>query len=258
MLKTLILVMLMLIAATMMHDVNANSSDSYQYTPVPNDLTVEIKYPLDAYPNQTITVNVTIKAWTNLIVNRTVIELYTFNNLTREDELFYSIKYVSKPESLLGGESLNETSYEVKIPNYAANVLYGKIILKWTVKGTEESTVYERKPTFVMGYLRNPELERLRSEVTELEEENAELKRNLTNLNNTLTGLEEENVVLKGNVTDLNNTLTELLNNLTDLENRYEGELSGTRNVTIILAITTVFFVATTAYLFMRKPKQYW
>lgn len=237
MLKTLILVMLMLIAATMMHDVNANSSDSYQYTPVPNDLTVEIKYPLDAYPNQTITVNVTIKAWTNLIVNRTVIELYTFNNLTREDELFYSIEYVSKPESLLGGGSLNETSYEVKIPNYAANVLYGKIILKWTVKGTEESTVYERKPTFVMGYLRNPELERLRSEVTELE---------------------EENIVLKGNVTDLNNTLTELLNNLTDLENRYEGELSGTRNVTIILAITTVFFVATTAYLFMRKPKQYW
>jgi len=247
----------MLIAATMMHDVNANSSDlihTYKYTPIPNDLTVEIKNPLEAYPNQTINVNITIKALVNLTINHVAIELYTFNN-SKFDDVIYVEKDNQVP--LCSNELWNKTS-NVTIPEYASNILYGKLILEWAEKGTMESEWYRREPTFIMTYLRNPELERLRSEVTELEEENDELKRNLTNLNNTLTGLEEENIVLKGNVTDLNNTLTELLNNLTDLENRYEGELSGTRNVTIILVITTVFFVATTAYLFMRKPKQYW
>ena len=233
--KTITLTLLILLAATMIRNVNANSLDQDPVYALAG-FEVWVEYPFEAYPNQTITVNVTIKAWTNLMVNWTAIELHTFNNLTREDELFYNIEYVSKPESLLGGESLNKTSYAIKIPDYATNVLYGKMILKWTVKGTEESTVYEREPTFIMTCLRNPELERLRNKVPELEKENAELKEN---------------------VTDINNTLTELLNDLKDIENRYEGELSGTRSVITILAITTIFFVATTAYLFLRKPKQY-
>lgn len=236
--KTLTLALLLVLATAIVHNVNANFLDQnrvYKYSLAGFEVWVE--YPFEAYPNQNITVNVTIKAWTDLIVNWTVIELYTFNNLTTEYTRFHNIIYVSSPKPLLGGESLNETSYEIILPEYAANLLYGKMILKWTIKGTEESTVYEREPTFIMGYLRNPELERLRRQVPELERENAQLK---------------------GNITELNNTLTELLNNLTDVKNRYEGELSGTRNVVTILAITTVLFVATTAYQFMRKPKQYW
>lgn len=249
-LKPLISISLLLLVTTMINSVNANSWDqNYVYSLAGFEVCVE--YPSETCPNQTITVNVTVKAWTKLIVNRTEVELHTFNNLTREDELFYNIEYVSKPESLLGGDSLNETSYEIKIPDYATNVLYGKLILRWTVEGTEESTTYEREPTFIMTYLRNLELERLRSKVVELEKENAELNGNIADLNNTINDLDNT-------ITDLNSTLTELLNNLTDVEKRYEGELSGTRSVVTILAITTIFFVATTAYLFLRKPKQYW
>jgi hypothetical protein len=236
MLKTLILVMLMLIAATMMHDVNANSSDqihTYNYTPIPNDLTVEIRNPSEAYPNQTINVNVTVKALVNLTINQVAIELYTFN-----DSKFYDVTYVNRESqvALSGGKSLNKTC-NFTIHEQASNIVYGKLILEWTKKGTEGWETIGKEPTFIMAYLKNSELEKLRSKVPELEKENNELK---------------------GNVTDLNNTLTELLNNLTDLENRYEGELGGTRSVMIILAITTIFFVATTAYLFIRKPKQYW
>ena len=236
--KTLTLALLLLLATAVVHNANANFLDPnrvYKYSLAGFEVWVE--YPFEAYPNQTITLNVTIKAWTDLIVNWTVIELYTFNNVTREYTMLNSLVYVSQPQSLLGGGLLNETSYEIKLPDYAANLLYGKMILKWTIKGTEESTVYEREPIFIMGYLRNPELERLRNEVTELKEENADLKENIT---------------------DLNNTLTDILNNLTDVQKRYEGELSGTKSVVAILAISTVFFVATTAYLFMRKPKEYW
>jgi len=226
----------MSLAATIMHDANANLSDQihiYKYTPIPNDLTVEIKSPLEAYPNQTIKVNVTIKALVSLTINNVAIELYTFN-----DSSFGDAIYIEKenPVPLLSGESWNGTS-NVTISEQASNVVYGKLILEWKEKGTEESTVYKREPTFIMAFLRNPELERLRNEVPELEKENTELK---------------------GNVTDLNNTLTEILNNLTEVTNRYEGELGNTRSVITILAITTVFFVATTIYAVVRKPKQYW
>jgi len=236
MLKTLILVMLMLIAATMIHDVNANSSDpihTYNYTPIPNDLTVEIKNPSEAYPNQTINVNITIKALVNLTINHVAIELYTFND-SKFDDVIYVEKESQVP--LSSGKSLNKTS-NFTIHEQASNIIYGKLILEWTKKGTEGRVTIEKEPTFIMAYLKNSELEKLRSKVPELEKENVELKEN---------------------VTDLNNTLTDLLNNLTDAKNRYEGELSGTRSVITILAIITVFFVATTAYLFIRKPKQYW
>lgn len=250
MLKPIISIALLLFVTIMINSGNANSLDqNYVYSLAGFEVWVE--YPSETCPNRTITVNVTVKAWTKLIVNRTQVELHTFDNLTREDELFYNIEYVSNPESLLGGDSLNETSYEIKIPDYATNILYGKLILRWTVEGTEESTTYEREPTFIMTHLRNPEVENLRSKVSKLKEENAELNENITDLNNTIADLDNT-------IADLNSTLTEILNNLTDVEKRYEGELSGTRSVVTILAITTIFFVATTAYLFLRKPKQYW
>ena len=232
--KTLMLTMLMLLATTMMYDASANSSvqiHTYKYTPISNDLSVEIKNPLEAYPNQTINVNVTIKALVNLAINRVAIELYSFN-----DSKFGDAIYVEKETSLSSGESLNKT-LNVTICEQASNIVYGKLILEWTKKGTEGWENIGRAPTFIMTFLRNSELERLRNKVPELEKENAELK---------------------GNVTDLNNTVAELLNNLTDIENRYEGELGGTRNAITILVIITIFFVATTIYLFIRKPKQYW
>jgi hypothetical protein len=236
MLKTLTLVMLMLGAVTTIHDINADSSDqihTYNYTPIPNDLTVEIKNPSEAYPNQTVNVNITIKALVNLTINHVAIEMYTFN-----DSKFADVTYVDRESkvALFYGMLLNKTC-NFTIHGQASNVVYGKLILEWTKKGTEGWETIGKEPTFIMTYLRSSELEKLRDRVPELEEENVELKEN---------------------VTDLNNTLTDLLNNLTDLKNRYEGELTGTRSVIIILAVITVFFVATTAYLFIRKPKQQW
>ncbi len=242
----------MFFAATITHNANANSLGSFLYIPVPNDLTIEIEYPLEAYPNQIIHVDITIEGLINLTVNHVTIELYTFNNSTMRNEILDYVTYVEKENSvpLASHELWNGTS-NATIPGHASGVVYGKLILEWTKKGTEGWETIGRESTFIMAYLRDPEVERLRSKVAELEKENADLNGNITDLNNTINDL-------NSNITDLNNTLTDLLNNLTDVEKRYEGELSGTRSVVTILAITTIFFVATTAYLFLRKPKQYW
>lgn len=62
---------------------------------------------------------------------------------------------------------------------------------------------------------------------------------------------------LESNFQSLNQTYWELMKNYTELQ-KSQNELSNTRIAVGVLAITTVFFVATTAYLILRKPKQYW
>lgn len=217
---------------TLMPSSGASSSDQirvFEYSLY--NLIVHVESPLEAYPNQSITVNITATASAKLILNYTAIELYTFNSSTMKDEKFADIEYInySNPLSFSGGQSWSETSYSSTIPEAALSVVYGKLILVWTETGTHESTTYEREPTFIITSLKNPELERLKM----------------------------ENEGLKKNITDINNTLTEALNNLTDIRNRYEGEVGGTRSVATLLAVTTIFFVATTVYLIMRKPKEY-
>jgi len=234
--KASTLIIIISIAISMTYDVHADLSNqihTYEYTPIPNDFTLEIKSHLEAYPNQTISINMTIKALVSLTINDLTIKLYTFN-----DSKFDEITYVenANPMSLTSGKLLNKSS-KMRIHEQASNIIYGRLKIKWTKTGTVESITIEKESTFILTFLRDPDLDKLRAEVPELKKENTELK---------------------GNITSLNDSLTELHGNLTDFENRYEGELSGTRSVVTILAITTIFFVATTAYLFVRKPKQYW
>lgn len=55
----------------------------------------------------------------------------------------------------------------------------------------------------------------------------------------------------------LNQTYWDLMKNYTELEGRL-GELNNTRVAVGVLAIIAFFFVITTLYLAMRKPRQYW
>jgi hypothetical protein len=45
---------------------------------------------------------------------------------------------------------------------------------------------------------------------------------------------------------------------LVDARTQDSNDLYGTRTVATILTITTVFFVATTLYLVMRRSRDYW
>jgi hypothetical protein len=62
---------------------------------------------------------------------------------------------------------------------------------------------------------------------------------------------------LNGDFEQLNNTYWELQANYTSLTGNL-GELDNTRRLSTILGVTTAFFVATTVYLVVRKPKEIW
>jgi hypothetical protein len=59
------------------------------------------------------------------------------------------------------------------------------------------------------------------------------------------------------NLAYINRTFWELQQNYTALQGNL-NELGNTRMAVGILAVTTVFFVATSLYLVMRKPKESW
>jgi hypothetical protein len=252
--KVVLLMMLIFFALTLRPAASASVPDQprvYEYALY--NLAVLVNSSIEAYPGQNMTVSIAANASAGLTVNYTAIQFYTFNNSTMVDENFSLVVWIDYNSSMFlsSGQTSNVTSYNVTIPDYASNVVYGKLTLVWTEKGTEESNVYARESTFIVTSLNSPELEKLRSEVPELQKENADLKNNITEMSNTLAEA-------LNNITQINNTLTQALNNLTDTQNRYEGEASGTRSVIAILAVTTVFFVGTTLYLVLRKPRQYW
>ncbi|MEM3752768.1 MAG: hypothetical protein QXM65_07485 [Candidatus Bathyarchaeia archaeon] len=237
MLKQKILTLVLLTSLIMVLVYNVRAEVTLRvYTYSFAGIEVRIEYPFETYPNQNITINVATKALTTLTVNCTQLDLYVLHNMTKEEILFYSVFHISAPKLLGNGEWFNKT-YEVLIPEYATNLIYGKLVLKWTLRGTGEAVSYERELPVIMSYLKSLELENLRNE-------NAMLRENLTRLQNELS--------------NLNSTLTQLRDNLTNIQKQYEGELSGTRSTIAVLAVTTVFFLATTAYLVFRKPKQYW
>jgi hypothetical protein len=56
---------------------------------------------------------------------------------------------------------------------------------------------------------------------------------------------------------NLNQSYWNLQGNYTSVQNSL-GELDNTRRLSTILAITTVFFLATTVYIVVRRPRDYW
>jgi len=130
----------------------------------------------------------------------------------------------------------NETKQfplNVTIPSNVWDATYGELSFKYYLAGEPFSVPLLG---FTMTYIRNIYLEDLESQFQSLSENFTKLQQNYTWLEGNYTELKEKYDKLSGSVVELENT----------------------RSAMVIFAITTFFFVATTAYLFLRKPKQSW
>jgi hypothetical protein len=123
------------------------------------------------------------------------------------------------------------------VPADVWGITYGQISFRYAIKDLAST---ERNPGFPLTTVRNIHLENLESQ--------------LQSLNQSHNMLSEVFKKLTTEYEKLNATYTELL----DARAQDSNDLYGTRTVATILTITTVFFVATTFYLVMRRPKDYW
>lgn len=183
-------------------------------------------------PGQNITVILTITTLTE--VNIESFNLSIFGLLNGKDK--FLLKNLTWPNVQLN----NASTTPLNVPENVWGLTYGEIRLKHSAK-TEISglgnVTIEYNPFvsgFTMTYVENVYL--------------AGLEELLTNLNSTFWQIFKMNLTLE-NLAELNKTYQAMQVN--------QGDLDNTRRVVAVLAVTTVFFVATTVYMFMRKPKQY-
>ena len=168
----------------------------------------------------------------------------------------YGFKYGREERPLLNSTSLiedislifNHTSqwnHTLNIPNDVWDPTFAELHLKYSIMGTP----FGDDPNFSITIVRNVYLEELESMFQSLNETYGLL--NQTFWECFQMNLTAENFAL------LNKTYWELHQNYTSLKGGMGG-FDTTRTAAIVLSITTVFFAATTVYLMMRKPKQYW
>lgn len=98
-------------------------------------------------------------------------------------------------------------------------------------------------PSFSATLIRNVYLE-------DLEQQLKNLNESLRSLNNTYWRLNSTYVQLNQTYWNLQRKYNSTQTNAEDLYNA--------RRVTVILGITATFFVASTVYLIIRKPREYW
>jgi hypothetical protein len=192
--------------------------------------------------------NIAVLVWINCTatgvkVDHLDLDIYGFKNSQEKIQLDAHI--------LLDNETLafNETrefDYVVPVPADVWGTTYADLSLDYLISGDS----FERNPSFSTTNVRNIYYEKLTEDFKNLNQSYNQLNASYLQLNSTYWQL-------NSSYAQLNQSYWQLYQNYTSLQGS-TGELGGTRTAVAILAITTVFFVATTAYLVFRKPKESW
>jgi len=204
----------------------------YNYTQA--NLTIEIMGPEEANPGDNITISIHVNSSAdNLRVKYLYLVIYDFQS-GKAKKLIANLTYIKLPGYELNYNQTLDKSYGVTINNDAWDIMYGEVFCEWVIKGTVTERYEIPGHGFIMTYVRNVEMEDLKQQLDDVKAAYDELLNNYTKLNQTYWDLK------------VNKT------------SGIETALSNARLAMIILVVTTVFFIATTLYLMVKKPKEYW
>lgn len=184
-------------------------------------ISIQVNATAEAEPNENITVMLSLKRQTGIYVKYFNLSVFGYVNGT------YEILMDNITDS---GFSLDDSprpyNCTFTVPEQVWGTTYGEITLTY-------NATYPAGP----GNLELPY--------------NITLGFTMTHIQNVyLKSIEDQLANLTALYLQLQQNYTALQQNLSELEN--------TRSAVAILAITSVFFLATTLYLVMRKPKDYW
>lgn len=219
-------------------------------------LKIKVDAPVEAKPGENITVTLKLEGQTSVLMKHFTLSIFGF--LFGKDKILMA--KITDSDFALGVKQYNCTC---KVPENIWGITYGEIILTYNAtynagSGMPVITMPYKNLTvgFAMTSIENVYLEEVKVQLEESERQLKDLRDMLGELNKTFSQCFQANLTLE-NLALLNRTYWELKQNYTSLQGGLT-ELDNTRRAAVILAVTTVFFVATTIYLVMRKPKQYW
>jgi len=200
---------------------------------------IQVNATAETQPNGNITVIVSMKRVTDVDVKHFNFSIFGFLNGTYKT-LMTNITDDNFPLE----DTPRKYNCTFRVPEQVWAVTYGEITLTYDARYTTGQGITTIIPYedlifgFPMTHVENVYLEALENLCS------AYMQLNQTFWDCFQMNLTEENLAL------LNKTYREFQGS--------QSELGNTRTMVAVLAVTTVFFVATTLYLVMRKPKQYW
>jgi hypothetical protein len=186
--------------------------------------------------------NITLRLWVecrslDVAIDSLNISVYGFE-LGKEKVLLKDVVCIAN-RTLLTFNQTRVYNYTVPVPSDVWDTTYAE--LDFSYKIADEP--HEYSPSFSLTLVRNVYLENL--------------ERQLKSLNESYAVLNATYWALNGTYAQLNESYSELRQNYTSLQVNV-GELDNARRVVAILVVTTVFFIATTFYLVIRKPRESW
>ena len=201
---------------------------------------IQVNATSESQPGSSIAVIVNLAPETNVDIDNFNLEVFGFANGTAET----SLTNITDTHFNLNVSDSRQHSAVVAIPDNVWGIMYGQITILYSADiGGVKLTFPKLMSGFPMTSVKNTYLETLEAQVSSLNASNQQL-------NQTLSGLTAQ-------FNQLNSTYVQLEANYTSIQGS-AGELDNTRRLTAVLGIVAVFFVATTAYLIMKKPREAW
>ena len=211
-------------------------------------LSIQVNATAETRPGGTLTVWLLIwpQPETKVHVDFFRLDVYGFLNGTER----VSIGNINDSNLPNGTESdYNET---FTVPYGVSGVTFGEITLTYsltysislgTSKGSLVLPFLNTVSGFYMTHVKDTLLESVQNQLKDLNGNYTQLKGEYSNLTNAYIQLNQTYLQLQQNYTSLQSSI---------------GQLDSTRNVAVVLAITTVFFVITTVLMIMHRPKESW
>jgi len=207
-------------------------------------ISIEFRAPQETNPSENITISLWINSTAaNMKIESLTLSIYGFR-YSKEKISLKSVNIIGNTFPLAFNHT-EQYNYTVSIPNEVWDATYAELHIEYTVA----NTLFKDDRNFSITIVRNVYLE-------QLENMFKNLNQTYWQLNQTFWECFQMNLT-KENLDNLNQTYWELQQNYTSVQGNLI-ELGNIRMAVIILAITTIFFVATTFYVIMRKPKQNW
>jgi hypothetical protein len=211
---------------------------------------IQVNATAETQPNQNITVMLSLKRQTSIYVECFNLSIFGFVNGTYKI-LMANVTDPDFPGPF--GDSPRQYNCTFPVPEQVWDTTYGEITLTYnaTYSGGFGNLLLPYNITlgFTMTHVENVYLKTIENQLKNLQAL-------FIQLNETFCDSFQMNLTVD-NLAYINRTFWELQQNYTALQGNL-NELGNTRMAVGILAVTTVFFVATSLYLVMRKPKESW
>jgi len=211
---------------------------------------IQVNATAETQPNQNITIMLSLKRQTSINMKYFNLSIFGFVNGTYK-VLMANVTDPDFPGPF--GDSPRQYNRTFPVPQQVWGTTYGEITLTYnaTYSIGDGSLLlpYNLTLGFTMTYVENVYLKTIENQLKSLQAL-------FMQLNETFRDSFQMNLTLD-NLAYINRTFWQLQQNYTALKGNLD-ELGNIRMAVGVLAVTTVFFVATTLYLVMRKPRESW